>query len=57
MEMQHKLFYSKFKPSVERSSLLEIIGESPLGENPHRAVVMELIFERTIDDCQERMLA
>ena len=57
MEIQHELFHSKFKPSVERSLLLDTIKDSPLGENPHRAAAMELIFERTIDDCQERMLA
>lgn len=55
--MEHELFYSKFKSSIGRSSLLEIIRDSPLGENPHRVVAMELIFDRTIDDCQERMLA
>jgi len=55
--MEHSLFHSKFKSSVERSSLLDIIGDSPLGENPHREVAMELIFYRTIDGCRKRMLA
>ena len=54
--MQHKLFNSKFKSSVGRSPLLDIIGDSPLGENPHRAVAMGLIFERTVHDCRERLL-
>ena len=56
MEMEYELFYSKLKPSVGRSSLLDVIGDSPLGENPHRVVAMELIFDKAIDDCQERML-
>ena len=55
--MQHELFHSKFKPLVGRSLILDIIKDSPLGETPHRAVAMELIFDRAIDDCQERMLA
>ena len=55
--MQHKLFYSKFKSSVGRSSFLDIIRDSPSGENPHHMIPMGLIFDRTIDDCQERMLA
>ena len=54
--MQHELFHSDFKPSIERSSLLDIIRDSPLGENPHRAVAMRLVFERSIRDCRERML-
>lgn len=54
--MQHELFHSDFKPLIERSSLLDIIRDSPLGENPHRAVAMRLIFKRMIHDCQERML-
>jgi len=57
MKMEHDLFHSRFKSPVGRSSLLDIIRDSPLGENPHREVAMELVFDRTIDDCQERMLA
>ena len=55
--MQYKLFYSKFKSSVGCSSLLDIVRDSSSGENPHHMVAMGLIFDRTIDDCQERMLA
>ena len=51
IDMEHKLFYFKFKLLIRCSSLLEIIRDSPLGENPHRMVAMELIFDRTIDDC------
>ena len=57
MRMEHDLFHSRFKSSVGRSSLLDIIRDSPLGENPHREAAMELVFDRTIDDCQERMFA
>ena len=55
--MEHKLFHSKFKHLVERSSLLDIIKESPSGENPHRVAAMELIFDKAIDDCRERVFA
>ena len=57
MEMEHELFHSKFKHLVERSSLLDIIEDSPSGENPHRAAAMELIFDKAIDDCRERVFA
>ena len=46
----------KHDPSARRSSLLEIIKDSSTGENPHRAAAMELVFERAIHDCQNRML-
>ena len=52
--MEHELFHSKFKSLVGRSSLLDIIRDSHLGENPHRGVAMGLIFDKAIDDCQER---
>ena len=55
--MQHKLFHSKFRPSVEDSSLLEIIRSSSSGENPHRAASMELVFEKSIREHRERINA
>ena len=55
--MEHKLFYSKLKPSVEDSALFEIIGSSSSGEKPHRAASMELIFERSIREHKERIAA
>jgi len=55
--MEHKLFYSKLKPSVEDSTLFEIIGSSSSGEKPHRAASMELIFERSIREHKERIAA
>ena len=55
--MQHELFYSKLKHSVEGSSLLEVISNSSSGENPHRAAAMESIFERSIQERRERVAA
>ena len=55
--MEHKLFHSKFKHLVKRSSLLDIIEESPSGENPHRVAAIELIIDKVIDDCRERVFA
>lgn len=55
--MQHKLLYSKLRPSVKGSSLHEVIGGSFSGENPHRAAAMELIFERTIQERREGVAA
>ena len=52
--MQHQLFHSKLKQSVEDSSLLEMIETSSSGENPHRAATMEMIFERSIQEHRER---
>ena len=51
--MQHELFYSKLRPLVDDSSLLEIIRSSYSGENPHRAAAMEMIFERSIQEHRE----
>ena len=51
--MEHKLFYSKLKQSVEDSTLFEIIESSSSGENPHRAASMELVFERSIREHRE----
>jgi len=55
--MEHKLFYSKLKPSVEDSTLFEIIESSSSGEKPYRAASMELIFERSIREHKERIAA
>jgi len=55
--MQHKLFYSKLRPSVGDLSLLEIIRSSSSGENPHRAAAMEMTFERLIQEHRERVIA
>ena len=57
MKMENRLLHSLFKRLVERSSLLDIIKDSPSGENPHRAAAMELIFDQAIDDCRERVFA
>src|ERR1700753_762645 len=55
--MQYKLLFSKLRSSVEGPSFLETIRSSSSGEYPHRAVAMEQIFERRIQDRRERMLA
>ena len=47
-EMEHELSQSRFKPLVEGGLLSDIIESSSTGEHPHRAVVMELILERSI---------
>lgn len=55
--MEHELFHSELKHLVERSSLLDIIKDSPSGENPHRVAAMELIFDKIIDDYRERVFS
>ena len=55
--MQHELFYSKLRPSVEGYSILEIIRNSYSGDNPHHAATMEMIFERSIREYREKAAA
>ena len=55
--MQHELFYSKLRPFVEDSSLPEAILNSSSGKNPHRAAALEMIFERSIQEYRERVVA
>ena len=55
--MQHELFYSKLRPLVEDSSLLETIRSSYSGQNPHRAAAIEMIFDRSIQEHRERIAA
>ena len=47
-EMEHELFRYRFKPLVEDGLLSDIIESSSTGEHPHRAVVMELVLERSV---------
>ena len=54
--MEHELFQSKLKPSVDAALLSEAVRSSSSGEHPHRAAIMELIFERAIRERHERML-
>ena len=53
--MEHELFQSELKPSVDDSLLSKIIRGSSSGENSHRAAVMGLIFERSVQERRERM--
>ena len=54
--MEHELFRSKLKPSVDAALLSEMIRSSSSGEHPHRAAVMEAIFERSIRECHGEVL-
>ena len=53
--MEHELFQSKLKPSVDGALISDIIRGSSSGLNSYRAVAMELIIERSIQDRRERM--
>lgn len=53
--MEQNLLFSKLRPSIEGPSFLETIRDSASGEYPHRATVMEQIFERTIHDFRGRV--
>jgi len=55
--MEHELFQSELKPSVDGALISSMIRGSSLGLNSHRAAAMELIIERSIQDRGERMLA
>ena len=52
--MEHELFQSKLKPSVDGALLSDIIRSSSSGQNSHRTAVMELLFERSIQARRER---
>jgi hypothetical protein len=53
--MEHELFQSKLKPSVDDALLSDIIRSSSSGEHSHRTAAMELVFERSIQERRERM--
>ena len=53
--MEHDLFWSKLKPSVDRTLLSNIIESSCSGEHSHRTATMELVLERSIQGRCERM--
>jgi hypothetical protein len=53
-EMEHELFQSKLKPSVDDALLFNIIRSSSSGEYSHRAAAMELVFERSIQGRRKR---
>ena len=52
--MEHELFQSQLKPSVDSSLVSEIIRSTSLGIHSHRAAAMELIIERSIQERRER---
>ena len=54
--MEYELFRSKLKPLIETGLLSKTIQSSSSGVNPHQASVIELIFERSIQERRERML-
>lgn len=53
--MEHEIFHSELKPSIDDGSLSKIIRCSSSGENSHRAAAMVLIFERSVRERRERM--
>lgn len=55
--MEHELFQSKLKSSVNIAFLSKMIRSSSSGENLHQAAAMELILERSIQERHQRTLA
>lgn len=55
--MEHELFQSELKPSVDGALISSMIRGSSLGLNSHRAAAMELIIERSIQERRERTFA
>jgi len=55
--MEHELFQSELKSSVDGVLISGMIRSSSSGLNSHRAAAMELILERSIQDRRERVLA
>ena len=53
--MEHELFQSKLKPSVEGTLVPEIVRSSSSGLDSHRTAAVELLFERSIQERRERM--
>jgi len=54
-EMEHELFWSELKPSVDGSLVSDIIRSSSSGLNSHRATAMELVLQRSIEERRERV--
>ena len=53
--MEHGLFQSRLKPSVDGALVSGIIRGSSSGLNSHRAAAIELILEGSIRERRERM--
>lgn len=56
-EMEHELFHSKLKPSVDGALISHMIESSSSGKHPHHTAAMVLIFGRSIQERRKRMLA
>ena len=54
--MEHELFQSKLKASVDGALITDMIRSSSSGLNSHRAATVELILERSIQERRERMI-
>ena len=52
--MEHELFQSKLKSSIDTALLSEMIRSSSSGENPHRTAAIKLILERSIQERRGR---
>jgi len=55
--MEHELFQSKLKPSVDDALISDIIRGSSSGGNSHRAAAIGLILARSIQERRKRMSA
>ena len=55
--MEHELFQSKLKPSVDCAIISHIMETSSSGKYPHRTAAMELILERSIQEYRKRIVA
>jgi hypothetical protein len=53
--MEHELFQSELKRSVDGALVSDIIRDCSSGLNSHRTTAIELILERSIEECRERM--
>jgi len=54
--MEHELFQSELKPSVDGALISGMIRSSSSGLHSHRTAAMGLILERSIQERRERML-
>ena len=54
--MEHELFQSELKASVDGTLVSDMIRSSSSGLNSHRTSAMELIIERCIQERRERMI-
>jgi hypothetical protein len=55
--MEHELFQSKLKCSVDGASVSDMIRSSSSGLHSYRTAAIELILERSIEERRERILA